>query len=1091
MNGSGSKTLRTVNPASASARVPAPAPAIVDSASCIRLRGVRQNNLKGFDLDLPLGQWIVVTGLSGSGKSSLAFDTLYAEGQRRYIETFSPYARQFFDRMDKPAVDRIENIPPAIAIEQCNSVRSTRSTVGTMTEICDHMKVVWPHIARPHCRQCGNTVHAEPPDRVWETVFQRVESGEWSGGSASDALVTFELALSEKMGLAEQFQLMTQQGFQRMVVDGKVLRLEEGLGTVKPEVGCVQIIADRLRLEPGQRNRFREACETAYRYGQGHLSVWSLQGTAAVSPQPFSQRLHCAGCDLDAPEAKPALFSFNHPLGACPACKGFGRIISIDPTLAIPDTSKSLEGGVVKPWQTGMGMECQNDMMRKVRSAGIPTRVPFREMSEEQQRWVMDGESDYDPKDPEKSWPNKWYGVRGYFRWLESKAYKMHVRVLLSRYRSYQTCSECQGRRLRPEALAFRWTPPGQSRSLDLASFYGLPIREALGLLEVAAQTLNLSSKDPVGLVLGEVRARLAYLESVGLGYLTVDRTTRTLSGGETARVNLTTCLGTRLVNTLYVLDEPSVGLHPRDSQRLIRVLRTLRDAGNTVVVVEHEPEVMRAADQIVDIGPGQGAQGGHVLFQGSPQALQSAVGSLTGDYLSGRRSVGESRQRPVPLPLIGVATGAAKGSAKGVGKGSARGAMPESARANVAVLREALPSIRYPATIPTLALRHATAHCLKDLAVTLPLGRLVGISGVSGSGKTTLIREILLPLLEARLNSGDPTAALEEEVDSESIGEAQAALQSAELEGAEHLGAVVLVDQSLLGRTPRSNPAVYIGAFDDIRDFYAASPEALANELPAGCFSFNSKRGQCETCRGAGFEKIEMQFLSDVLIRCAACGGRRYQARVAAVKVAPPEGLGLSALSISDFLDATVEEAVRFLAAFPESKPARRALMKLSLLTEVGLGYLRLGQPLNTLSGGESQRLKLVSHLAATPAAASTAPTAPVAPPVSRRRAESVPTGGSGAMGGFRPTLFLFDEPTTGLHLEDVRILLMVFQRLVDQGHSVVLIEHHMELLRCVDWLIDLGPESGDQGGQIVAAGPPDHVARVPESRTAPFLRD
>jgi excinuclease ABC subunit A len=361
----------------------------------------------------------------------------------------------------------------------------------------------------------------------------------------------------------------------------------------------------------------------------------------------------------------------------------------------------------------------------------------------------------------------------------------------------------------------------------------------------------------------------------------------------------------------------------------------------------------------------------------------------------------------------------------------------------------------------------------------------------VSGSGKTTLIREILLPLLEARLNSEDPTAALEEEVDSESIGEAQAALQTAELEGADHLGAVVLVDQSLLGRTPRSNPAVYIGAFDDIRDFYAASPEALANELPAGCFSFNSKRGQCETCRGAGFEKIEMQFLSDVLIRCAACGGRRYQARVAAVKVAPPEGLGLSALSISDFLDATVEEAVRFLAAFPESKPARRALMKLSLLTEVGLGYLRLGQPLNTLSGGESQRLKLVSHLAATPAAASTAPAAPLASPVSRRRAESGPAGGSGAMSGFRPTLFLFDEPTTGLHLEDVRILLMVFQRLVDQGHSVVLIEHHMELLRCVDWLIDLGPESGDQGGQIVAAGPPDHVARVPESRTAPFLRD
>ena len=1056
MNGPGSKSSRSANPT----------PAVVEAVPCIRLRGVRQNNLKGFDLDLPLGQWIVITGLSGSGKSSLAFDTLYAEGQRRYIETFSPYARQFFDRMDKPAVDRIENIPPAIAIEQCNSVRSTRSTVGTMTEICDHMKVVWPHLARPHCLQCGQAVQAEPPDRVWETVLQRVQTGEGS----IDALVTFELPLSEKMGLTEQFQLMTQQGFQRLLIEGRVVRLEEAQSLLKPGAGTVQIIADRLRLETGQRNRFREACETAYRYGHGHLSVWDFNGTTAVSPQAFSQQLHCARCNRDVPEAKPALFSFNHPLGACPACKGFGRIISIDPTLAIPDTSKSIEGGVVKPWQTGMGSECQQDMMRKVRSAGVPTRVPFRELSEDHQGWVMDGESDYDAKDPEKSWPNKWYGVKGYFRWLESKAYKMHVRVLLSRYRSYQTCTECQGRRLRPEALAFRWSPPGQSQALDLAGFYGLPVREALGLLETAAGILNLPSKDPVGLVLGEVRARLAYLESVGLGYLTLDRTTRTLSGGETARVNLTTCLGTRLVNTLYVLDEPSVGLHPRDSQRLIRVLQTLRDAGNTVVVVEHEPEVMRAADLIVDIGPGQGALGGQVIFQGSPRALKSAVGSLTGDYLAGRRSVGEPRQRPVPLPHIGSVT---------VGS---RAAVSVATRSNAPVLREALPAQRYPATIPMLVLRHATAHCLRDLTVTLPLGRLVGISGVSGSGKTTLIREILLPLLEARLNSADPTAALEEEVDSESIGEAQAALQSAELEGAEHLGAVVLVDQSLLGRTPRSNPAVYIGAFDDIRDFYAASPEALAHELPAGCFSFNSKRGQCETCRGAGFEKIEMQFLSDVLIRCGACGGRRYQARVAAVKVAPPQSSGLSALSISDILDATVEEAARFLGVFPDSKPARRALAKLALLTEVGLGYLRLGQPLNTLSGGESQRLKLVSHLAATPAAAVVEVPKPV------RRGQS--GAGAATVSGFKPTLFLFDEPTTGLHLEDVRILLTVFQRLVDQGHSVVLIEHHIELLRCVDWLIDLGPESGDQGGQIVAAGSPDHVSRIPESRTAPFLR-
>ena len=1056
------------------------APAEITPEPCLRLRGVRQNNLKGFDLDLPLGKWIVITGLSGSGKSSLAFDTLYAEGQRRYIETFSPYARQFFDRMDKPAVDRIENIPPAIAIEQCNSVRSTRSTVGTMTEVCDHMKVVWPHLARPHCLRCGRPVEAESPDRVWELMSQPV----LTGGGGTEVLVGFEVPLSDKMAVSEQFQWMIQQGFQRWVAGEQVLRLDEGAGTLPPGTASVHVVADRLKVEAPQRHRFREACETAYRFGHGRLTVWQLRGREAVSPRRFSRATHCAACDLEAPEAGPALFSFNHPLGACPACKGFGRIISIDPTLAIPDPSKSIEGGVVKPWQSGMGVECQQDMMRKARSAGIPTRVPFRDLSEAHRGWVMDGEADYDPKDPDRSWPNKWYGVRGYFRWLESKAYKMHVRVLLSRYRSYRTCQACGGRRLRPEALSFRWSPPGRTGSLDLAGFYQLPVRDALALLETAAGAMRLPARDPVGLVLAEVRSRLAYLEAVGLGYLTLDRTTRSLSGGETARVNLTTCLGTRLVNTLYVLDEPSVGLHPRDSQRLIRVLRTLRDAGNTVVVVEHEPEVMRAADQIVDIGPGQGILGGRVMFQGSPEELLRTPGSLTGDHLAGRRSVGRSRRRPVPLPRVGTAVGE-------VGSYLDVEAAPDPLR-----LHDALPGAIRPVTapveeaLPALQLRHATAHCLRDLTVTVPLGRLVGVSGVSGSGKTTLVREILLPMLEARLSAGDadapgdPGAALEDEVDGESIGEARAALHAAELDGTSHLGAVVLVDQSLLGRTPRSNPAVYIGAFDDLRAFYAASPEAVANGLPPGCFSFNSSRGQCETCRGAGYEKIEMQFLSDVLIRCAACGGRRYRARVAAVKVGPPDGSGLQPLSISDLLEATVEEAVRFLDAFPGSRPAARARAKLALLSEVGLGYLRLGQPLNTLSGGESQRLKLVSHLAGTAAEA------PVAPGTRGRAAGPAASGPDGGGRRPKPTLFLLDEPTTGLHLEDVRILLGVFQRLVDEGHSVVLIEHHVELLRCVDWLIDLGPESGDDGGRIVAAGPPDHVARVPESRTGPFLR-
>jgi excinuclease ABC subunit A len=1015
---------------------------------CIRLRGVRQNNLKGFDLDLPLGELIVITGRSGSGKSSLAFETLYAEGQRRYIETFSPYARQFFDRMDKPAVDRIENIPPAIAIEQRNSVRTTRSTVGTMTEICDHMKTLWPHIARLHCRQCGQVVRKEAPQWVWESTA--------AAAPGADALITFELPLSERLSFADQLGLLQKQGFQRVLAGPQVLRVEEAaaaFGSAMPS--SLTVVADRVKVSPPNRQRFIEACEQAYHFGRGKLSI--RRAATPAEPEPlgrWSAGFHCARCDLDYREPTPALFSFNHPVGACPTCKGFGRVIAIDPDLALPDRSLTLAGGVVRPWQSGMSVECQTDLVRSARKRGIPTDVPFNRLSAEHQRWVLDGDPGHDPDVPEHAWPRSWYGVRGYFRWLESKSYKMHVRVLLSRYRSYRTCTDCQGHRLRPDALLFKLMEP----ALSLADFYALPVSAALSLVEGLHEhrARQAPRNDAVRLVLDEIRTRLRYLAEVGLGYLTLDRPTRTLSGGETERVTLTTCLGTRLVNTLYVLDEPSVGLHPRDTERLIGILKRLRDLGNTLVVVEHESSVMRAADRLVDLGPGHGQTGGEIVFAAPPRELARARTSLTAQYLTGDREIPVPPRRPVILDG------------------------PAAKR------------------LPALELTGAAANNLGNLDVAVPLNRFVCVTGVSGSGKTTLVREVLLPLLQARLTrdeTASAAAALEGEVDGESIDDARAALSAAGLNGATHLGAVVLVDQSSLGRTPRSNPAVYIGAFDDIRDLFAASPEARQRGLASGHFSFNSQLGQCEHCRGAGFEKIEMQFLSDIFIRCAACQARRYREHILEIKVAPEDATarsggtqGITALSIGDLLEATVTDAMGFLERFPDSKPAARAVSKLRLLAEVGLGYLRLGQPINTLSGGESQRLKLVSHLTDTAAASVQNPKTRVPPKLAARLGAAVVEKLAPIR---KPTLFVFDEPTTGLHFEDIRVLLAVFQRIVDQGHSLLVIEHNMEVIKCADWVIDLGPEAGAAGGRLVAAGTPEHVAGIAQSHTGRHLRE
>lgn len=1025
-----------------------------DSKGLIRLRGVRHNNLKGFDLDLPRGKFIAITGLSGSGKSSLAFDTLYAEGQRRYIETFSPYARQFFDRMDKPQVDSVQGIPPAIAIEQCNTVKSTRSTVGTMTELADYMKLLWPNVAQLYCRQCATPVRKDPPLQIWNAI---------SEAAPGEVFIAFDLPLSTKLSLAETAQLIEKQGYQRVLLDGKVLRISE-LPSSSPEhtLSRITVVQDRLRIHKDARSRFVEACENAYHFGKGKLTV-HLLSTGKILP--FSKALHCADCNLSYAEPAQSLFSFNHPAGACSACRGFGRTISIDFDLAIPNRGLSIAEGVVKPWQTGKGAECQHDLLKFCRIRGVPTEIPFRNLPEKWQQWVIQGDPGYGSS-PDLEWPNAWYGIRGYFQWLESKAYKMHVRVLLSRYRRYRTCAECGGKRFCPDSLLYRVAFPPSVQSpndatqapVTLADFYDFTVDRALEFISSLREaTPAIDRSDQLRLVANEIQSRLQYLKDVGLGYLTLDRPTRSLSGGETERVNLTTCLGSRLVNTLFVLDEPTVGLHPRDTDKLIRIVQQLQKRGNTVVVVEHEASVMRSADQIIDLGPGQGRAGGDLVFQGSYNQILNSSASLTGAYLSGRKTIPLPRRRPVNLPRLSEAALELKDFAPG---------WPAPIR-----LKSSDPA---PSKHPCLRISNATRHNLQDFAVTIPLERFVCITGVSGSGKTTLIREILVPALLQRLASGESLAtqtAAKLADQQDEPGDSGRPDCEVQLEGIEGIERVVLVDQSPIGRTPRSNPALYTGAFEGIRELFAQSHEAKKQKLEKGIFSFNSARGQCERCRGAGFEKIEMQFLSDVFIRCPSCDGRRYRAHVLTVRISPPQskshqlpnGATPEAKNIAEVLDLTVDDAVLYLESFKDSKAALKAVRPLKLLKEVGLGYLRLGQPVNTLSGGESQRLKLASFLAE---------------PCSRTVASS-------------RTLFVFDEPTTGLHFADTAILIEVFQKLVNSGHSVLVVEHNIDLIKSADWVIDLGPEAGHAGGQLVAQGTPEDVAACPRSHTGQALRN
>jgi excinuclease ABC subunit A len=947
----------------------------------IRIRGARQNNLKNLDLDLPLNELIVVTGVSGSGKSSLVFDTLYAEGQRRYVETFSPYARQFLDRMDKPLVDRIDGIPPAIAIDQTNPVRTSRSTVGTMTELNDHLKLLFARAAVLHCRGCGRPVRRDTSASIHDSLEALAR-----GHGDPLLLLTFPVPIPKNFSEAEIKGLLSAQGY---------TRIHEQRGDT------LQVIQDRFRWSTVESARAGDAIEAALKVGQGRLDVYPGAGgrddagkpEGGVAPWRFSTGLHCPDCDINYKESSPSTFSFNSPIGACDTCRGFGRSIGVDYGLVIPDTALSLRQGAIKPWQTESYKECQTDLLKFARKRGIPTDTPWRDLTDAERAWVIDGEGEWTK--------NVWYGVRRFFAWLETKAYKMHIRVLLSRYRSYTECSACHGARLKPDALLWRVGNPGVNiRELMLMSIDDS--RRFFAALELPPPL-----DEAADLLLREIRTRLKYLIDVGLGYLNLDRQSRTLSGGEVQRINLTTALGTSLVNTLFVLDEPSIGLHPRDVGRIVGVMQRLRDAGNTLVVVEHDPKVMQAADRVLDIGPGPGEHGGEIVFYGPIADLAQASGSLTADYLFGRRRV--------QIPPLGAADAGPRGG---------------------------------------LRLLGATEHNLKNIDVEIPLRRLVCVTGVSGSGKSTLVHDILYPaLLRAK---GKPT---------ENPGSHRA------LEGADLIDAVVMVDQSRIGRTTRSNPASYVGAFDAIRDLFAKQPQARERKYTAGTFSFNAGNGRCPACGGNGFEHVEMQFLSDVYLRCPDCDGRRFRAEVLEVKLsragAPPK-------SIADVLDLTVSEALAFFAADTE------VCLRLAPLADVGLDYLRLGQPVPTLSGGEAQRLKLAGHLAENAVRLNSA---------NKASLKQAARFAGGAAAPRKGSLFLFDEPTTGLHFDDVAKLLRAFRRLIDAGHSLLVIEHNLDVVRAADWIIDLGPEGGDAGGSVVCVGIPADIARDRASHTGHAL--
>jgi len=942
------------------------------AADTLVLHNARQHNLRGITVEIPRRALTVVTGPSGSGKSSLAFDTLYAEGQRRYVESLSTYAKQFLERMAKPDVGRLDGLSPAVAIEQKNPTTSSRSTVGTATEIYDYLRLLWARIGQPYCHECGAAVIVDSPStataRVRATFAER------------DVLVGFPLPRSARVShelILENLQAM---GFTRVGIGGagparkgrgkhaaaaeggpalEVVRIDALPAGTRLDTAEVVVIVDRVRADEAHVGRMADAVALAFTEGEG-----VAQARADGETLTFSRHPRCLACGTAAPRLTPALFSFNNPAGACAACNGFGAVLEYDEGLIVPDPDASLDDGALDPWTKPRYDGRRRILRETARERDIPTDVAWRRLKATDRRFLLHGKA------------RRFVGVFPFLRALERKRYKQYIRVFLRQYQKALSCPDCGGARLRPEARAVR------AAGHALGTVAAMTANHLAAWLE--GLTLTAFEREVAATVLPEIAARVAYLRDVGLGYLTLDRQTRTLSGGEAQRIALANALGSRLTETLYVLDEPSIGLHPRDLGRLLDLLRRLRSAGNTVVVVEHDPSAMRAADHMIELGPGAGEHGGRLVYSGAV-AGAAAAGTLTGDYLAGRRRI-------------------------------------------------AVPTARRPAR-KWLELTGASLHNLQDVTARVPLGVLTVVTGVSGSGKSTLVHDVLYRQLAARLRGAHGAK--------EHLGEPVGDVR--DLRGWEALDDVVLIDQSPIGRTPRSNPVTYIRAFDEIRELFADHPLARARGYTPGTFSFNAADGgRCRTCEGAGHVQVEMVFLADVFLPCEACEGKRFEPEVLDVR--------LKGLSVADVLQLSVEDAI---TRFRHQERLGRALWHLQ---QVGLGYLRLGQPATTLSGGEAQRLKIARQLA---------------------------TGGKG-----HRRLYLLDEPTTGLHLDDVRTLLKVLDRLVDHGHTVLVIEHHLDVIKRADWVIDLGPDGGTGGGRVVAAGTPEDVARA-DTHTARYLRE
>ncbi len=930
----------------------------------IKLRGVEVHNLQGIDLDIPHRKLVVFCGLSGSGKSSLALDTLYAEGQRRYIESFSAYTRQFLQRLEKPDAEHIDGIPPAIAVTGKNGNRSSRSTVGTVTESADYLRLLFAKIGHVFCRQCGREVHRDSP----QSVVQRLEGLP----EGRRFMVTFPLRIESGEEPASQVAALREQGFVRLVAAGQTVHLAEA-ETTPSDTETVDVVVDRLSVGT-DTIRVQDSVEMAFSQGHGRCFVLmdasedggnELGGCAeTIDGRPwrrlsFSSHFACDDCSLDYPAPEPRLYSFNSPLGACPECEGFGNIIDIDMELIVPDPGKSIAKGAIAPWTSPAYQHEQQELMALAADYDLPVDIPFSQLEARHLELITEGVAE-----------REFGGFKGFFAWLERRKYKMHIRVFLSRWRSYRPCPSCGGARLRPEALAT------QVGGKNIAEISAMKVAVAATFF----RDLQLSDwEQQVGrMMLEQVRARLGYLETVGLGYLTLDRTLRTLSGGETRRVALTSALGSSLVNMLYVLDEPSIGLHPRDIHQLLEAFAGLRDRGNTVVVVEHEEAVIRAADQVVEIGPGAGERGGRVVFQGTPEEMEESPDSLTGDYLAGRRGVATSGRRRAP------------------DHGWVR-------------------------------LAGARGNNLQNVTVEFPLGVLCLVTGVSGSGKSTLVQGTLHPALCRRLRK-----------------DAEKPYDYDDVYGDGQIDDVIMVDQSPIGRSPRSNPVTYLKAFDEIRAVFAGTVEARTRGYTASHFSFNVDGGRCTACKGDGYTEIDMQFLADVYMKCSQCGGTRYRDEILEVTY--------RGRSIAEVLDMTVREAFTFF------RGRAKVQARLKRLIDVGLDYVRLGQPASTLSGGEAQRLKLAGYMS------------------SARRGRC---------------LFLLDEPTTGLHYSDVVQLLDCFDALLAVGHSLIVVEHNLQMMRAADYILDMGPGAAEEGGRIVGKGTPEMIAHNEDSITGTFLQD